>query len=165
MMVLYLKTTTDEYELPIAVAASPGELAELTGITEASAASIVSRLKNGKKEVAKCYHIVEVEDDEMNDAETINRIYRWADKNHKKYYDAYQQGGSASAMRTFERYDDICDICIAAEKGVAEENKTKKHSLMNQMAILDSLHDMRKVAPGKKFGYAEVEEWMRKMMV
>jgi hypothetical protein len=68
-------------------------------------------------------------------------------------------------MRTFERYDDICDICIAAEKGVAEEDKTKKHILSNQMAAIDRLKDMQKVAPGKTFGYADVEEWMRKMMV
>lgn len=63
-MFLYLKTTTDEYELPLAVAESAGELAELTGISKASAASIISRLKNGKKEGTRCYHIVEVEDDE-----------------------------------------------------------------------------------------------------
>ena len=101
----------------------------------------------------------------MNDAETINRIYKWADKNRQKYMNNYQQSGSPSAMKTFEKYDDICDICIAAEKGVAEEDETKKHILMNQMAILDSLHDMRKVAPGKTFDYSDVEEWMRKMMV
>lgn len=63
-MFLYLKTTTDEYELPLAVAASPRELAKLTGTSERSMASIISRLKNGKKEGTRCYHIVEVEDDE-----------------------------------------------------------------------------------------------------
>ena len=101
----------------------------------------------------------------MRDKATIDRIYAWADKNRKKYYDTYQQSGSASAMRTFERYDDICDICEAAERGVAEEDETKKHILSNQKAMLDRLDDLRKVAPGKKFGYAEVEEWMRRMMV
>jgi uncharacterized protein YqfB (UPF0267 family) len=101
----------------------------------------------------------------VRDKATIDRIYAWADKNRKKYYDTYQQGGSVSAMRTFEKYDDICDICIAAEKGVAEEDETKKHIHNNQMAILDRLRDIRKVAPGKIFDYAEVEEWLRKMMV
>ena len=101
----------------------------------------------------------------MNDAETINRIYKWADKNRQKYMNNYQQSGSPSAMKTFEKYDDICDICIAAEKGVSEEDMTKKHILSNQKAMLERLDDLRKVAPGKKFGYAEVEEWMRKMMV
>ena len=61
-MVLYLKTTTDEYELPIAVAASVHELAKITGTSERSIASIISRLRNGKTDT-KCYHIVEVEDD------------------------------------------------------------------------------------------------------
>lgn len=163
-MFLYLKTTTDEYELPLAVAASPRELAEITGMKEESAKSIVSRLRN-KKNKAKCWHMVEVEDDEMKDAETIKRIYRWADKNRQKYQNEYQLSGSPSALRTFEKYDDICDICIAAEKGVEEEDTTRKHILSNQLAVIDRLHDVQKVAPGKKFEYSEVEEWMRKMMV
>ena len=62
-MTLYLKTTTDELELPIAVAASVPELAKLTGNSERSMASLISRLRKGKADT-KCYHIVEVEDDE-----------------------------------------------------------------------------------------------------
>lgn len=63
-MILYMKTTSDEYELPLAVAESPRELAEMIGIKVASVASTISRIKNGKPEATKCYHIVEVEDDE-----------------------------------------------------------------------------------------------------
>ena len=62
-MFLYLKTTTDEYELPLAVAESVRELAELTGIPERSMASIISRVRKGRSDT-KCYHIVEVEDDD-----------------------------------------------------------------------------------------------------
>lgn len=101
----------------------------------------------------------------MNDLATINRIYKWADQNRIKYQDKYQMDGSPSAMKTFERYDDICDICRAAEIGKAEEDEVKKHIHKNQMAMLDSLHDMKKVAPAKSFSYADVEKWMRKMMV
>ena len=101
----------------------------------------------------------------MNDLATINRIYKWADQNRIKYQDKYQMDGSPSALKTFERYDDICDICRAAEIGKSHEDETKKHILKNQMAMLDSLHDMKKVSPGKSFDYADVEEWMRKMMV
>ena len=101
----------------------------------------------------------------MNDLATINRIYKWADQNRIKYQDRYQTDGSPSAMKTFERYDDICDICRAAEIGKSEEDETKKHILKNQMAMIESLHDIRKVSPNKSFSYAEVEEWMRKMMV
>lgn len=62
-MFLYLKTTTDEYELPLAVAESVRELAELTGIPERSMASLISRVRKGTADT-KCYHIVEVEDDD-----------------------------------------------------------------------------------------------------
>lgn len=101
----------------------------------------------------------------MNDLATINRIYKWADQNRIKYQDKYQMDGSPSAMKTFERYDDICDICHAAEIGKSDEDETKKHILKNQMAALDRLRDMQKVSPGKSFNYADVEKWMRKMMV
>lgn len=101
----------------------------------------------------------------MRDKATIDRIYKWANKNRQKYQDVYQMSGSPSAMRTFEKYDDICDICIAAENGVAEEDETRKHIHNNQMAVIDRLRDMRSVAPSKTFSYADVEEWMRKMMV
>ena len=101
----------------------------------------------------------------MNDLATINRIYKWADQNRIKYQDRYQTDGSPSAMKTFERYDDICDICRAAEIGKSEEDEVKKHIHKNQMAAIERLHDMKKVSPGKSFNYADVEEWMRKMMV
>ena len=101
----------------------------------------------------------------MNDLATINRIYKWADQNRIKYQNKYQLDGSPSAMRTFEKYDDICDICIAAEKGKTEEDNTRVHIYKNQIAIIDRLRDMRKVAPGKMFTYSDMEEWLRKMMV
>ena len=62
-MFLFLKTTNDEYELPLAVAANAYELANITGMKQASAKTIISKLKSGKNK-AKCWHMVEVEDDE-----------------------------------------------------------------------------------------------------
>ena len=101
----------------------------------------------------------------MNDLATINRIYKWADQNRIKYQDKYQMDGSPSALKTFERYDDICDICRAAEIGKAEEDKVKKHIHKNQMAMIDKLHELEKFSPENKFDYDDVEMWMRKMMV
>jgi len=101
----------------------------------------------------------------MNDTATINRIYKWANEKRQKYEDDYQQTGSPSSMRTYERYEDICDICAAAERVKVEEDKLKKHVLQNQMHIIARLYDVRRVSPNKTFTYEEVEEWMRKMMM
>lgn len=57
LMKLYLRTTTDALELPVAVAGSAKELAELTGTT---AASVLSSISHGHKG----WERVEVEDDE-----------------------------------------------------------------------------------------------------
>ena len=101
----------------------------------------------------------------MNDKATIDRIYKWADKNRIKYYNEYQQGGSPSALKTSEKYDDICDICRAAEREVSEEDELKKHIHKNQMYIIDQLKEVQKVSSSKAFTYEEVEKWVRKMMI
>lgn len=100
----------------------------------------------------------------MNDINTINRIYKWADKKRQKYKNDYQLTGSQSSMTTYERYEDICDICAVAEREKSKEDTLKQHTLQNQMHIIARLHDVRRVSPNKTFTYEEVEEWMRKMM-
>ena len=57
LMKLYLRTTTDELELPVAVADSAKELAEMTGTT---AACVLSSISHGHKG----WERVEVEDDD-----------------------------------------------------------------------------------------------------
>lgn len=44
---LYVRTTTDEYELPIAVADSAGELAEMLGTTKAGIFSSIAHKCKG----------------------------------------------------------------------------------------------------------------------
>lgn len=58
-MKLYMRTTTDELELPIAVAGSAKELAKMTGTTAASVLSSISHKHKG-------WERVEVEDDSGN---------------------------------------------------------------------------------------------------
>lgn len=57
LMKLYVRTTTDEPELPVAVAGSAKELAEMTGTT---AACVLSSISHGHKG----WERVEVEDDD-----------------------------------------------------------------------------------------------------
>ena len=45
-MVLYLRTTTDKYELPIAVADTAKELAEELGVTEGTVYTHISKKRN-----------------------------------------------------------------------------------------------------------------------
>lgn len=55
MKKLYIKCTTDKYELPVAVADDPGELARMLGVKVTTVRSNTSAHKNG-------YHRVELED-------------------------------------------------------------------------------------------------------
>lgn len=57
-MKLYMKATKDEYELPLAVAESAGELAELTGVDKKVIISSISHKRRQWKKV-----IVEDEDE------------------------------------------------------------------------------------------------------
>ena len=61
-MKLYLRVTKDKYELPVAVADSPRELAQMTGVSRASILSTLSHVKAGQIRNS-IYKMVEVEDE------------------------------------------------------------------------------------------------------
>lgn len=67
-MTLWLKVTTDQYELPLAVADTIPELARMTGCTVASLYSIFSRKRKGKQ---KYPGYVEVIIDEDRNARSV----------------------------------------------------------------------------------------------
>lgn len=60
-MTLYMKTTTDKYELPIAVADSGAELARMLGVTVNSVWSCISKHRSG-------YHKIEIEEVEQDES-------------------------------------------------------------------------------------------------
>lgn len=62
-MTLYIKTTDDEYELPVAVGDSVIELARILKLNKKSLESIFSKIRKGKYGNS-IYKIVEVEDDD-----------------------------------------------------------------------------------------------------
>ena len=102
----------------------------------------------------------------MNDKSTIDAIYKWADKKRKKYEYDYQLSGNPSSLKTFERYDDICDICNAAEKGSQSEGDIRASIRRNQRQVMDSWYDMKKVTPANHaFTFKDVENWMEKMII
>lgn len=61
-MKLYLCVTRDEYELPLAIADTPRELAEMCGVTKSAICSAISHEKHGHYNSR--YKRVIVEDDE-----------------------------------------------------------------------------------------------------
>ena len=63
-MILWIKVTNDEYELPVAVADSLEELAQMCGIKKESIIQMLSRVKHHKYLKWSCYRRVEIEEDE-----------------------------------------------------------------------------------------------------
>ena len=61
-MKLYLRVTKDKYELPVAVADSPRELAKMCGVAKSGILSAISHEKSGRTH-SSIYKLVEVEDD------------------------------------------------------------------------------------------------------
>ena len=60
-MVVYMEVTRDEYELPIAIADNPEQLARICGTTSGSIRSSISHEKAGRNKSK--YKRVEIEDD------------------------------------------------------------------------------------------------------
>ena len=61
-MKLYLRVTKDKYELPVAVADSPRELAQMIGVSRDTILSSLSHVKAGQIRNS-IYKLVEVEDE------------------------------------------------------------------------------------------------------
>ena len=61
-MKLYLRVTKDKYELPVAVADSPRELAKMIGVSRDTILSSLSHVKAGQIRNS-IYKLVEVEDE------------------------------------------------------------------------------------------------------
>lgn len=61
-MTLYIKVTNDKYELPVAVADSPSELAIMLGLKRQTLWSIFSRVRKGEYRY-KIYQIVEIDEE------------------------------------------------------------------------------------------------------
>ncbi len=98
-MNLYMKTTTDKYELPIAVEDSPAKLAKRLGLKRHSVATLCSKQICG-------YHRIRMEDDDVYMTENeIVREYRSAKDNMERFsvwsFKAYEQSRELS-WRTFE---------------------------------------------------------------
>lgn len=62
---LYLATTQDEYELPVAVADTPEELANHLGVTRYTVLSVISHAKKHKRHCM--YHRVSYTEQEWNE--------------------------------------------------------------------------------------------------
>lgn len=62
-MKLYLAITRDKYELPLAVADSPNELARMCGVKPNNVSSAISNWKSGKRR-RSCFICVDIEDGE-----------------------------------------------------------------------------------------------------
>lgn len=75
-MKLYMKTTTDKYELPIAVSESPDELAEMIGIKKTSLMCAISNKVKG-------YHRIEIDEEWWPDND--GGLWRWNEDGEIEY--------------------------------------------------------------------------------
>ena len=65
-MKLWLKITSDELELPVAVAETAGELSKMLGVSKNSIYASYSRFRNGDR-TTSIYREVDIQDDETEE--------------------------------------------------------------------------------------------------
>ncbi len=65
-MKVYMEVTQDEYELPLAIADSPTELARICGTSSTNVRSAVCRWKSGEH-VRSRFIVVEIDEDDDDD--------------------------------------------------------------------------------------------------
>ena len=100
----------------------------------------------------------------MVDKQTIDRIFKWADENRQKYEEKYFIEGTASALKTKEKYEDICDICRAADVGLRERTSAQAEHQKRMRRIYDAFVDEKKDLNKETYTAEEVTRWMERMM-
>lgn len=71
MRYLYMKVTSDIYELPLAVADSTEELAQMVGARRNTIDSIICHAKDGKRKRSKYCKVEWIDDDTEADSEQV----------------------------------------------------------------------------------------------
>lgn len=74
---------------------------------------------------------MEVRGESDMDKTIIKQRLEELEKKRYKYHDAYQQDGSPSSLRTYEKYDDLCEICYTALKQVEEIDNERNRRIRN----------------------------------
>ena len=85
------------------------------------------------------------------------------EKRRDKYKDDYQISGSTSSLKTYEKYDDLCEICGIALRSLSEENEVKMHILRNMNNFIKSFKDVMSVNRSKTYTGEEVLELLERM--
>lgn len=80
------------------------------------------------------------------------------EKRRDKYNNEYQQGGSPSALRTYEKYDDLCEICYEALRGCEEEDEARMRRIKNFNEFVSKFKDAAQYSPGRMYTVQEVAE-------
>ena len=96
----------------------------------------------------------------MADRGTIEYRLKELEKKRDKYYNEYQQGGSPSSYKTFEKYDDLCEICISALRQTEEEDSNKKRKHININAYIEKVKERETYHRGITYTTAEVVEML-----
>ena len=99
----------------------------------------------------------------MVDKQTIDRIFKWAEENRQKYEEKYFIEGMASALKTKEKYEDICDICRAAEIWMNERAIVREEFRKYHVRVLNSFLNEKKSQQKETYTAEEVMKWMELM--
>ena len=93
----------------------------------------------------------------------IKARMRELEKKRDKYNQEYQNGGSPSALKTYEKYDDLVEICCIALRGHSEEDEVKMRISKNMSAFIKNFEDGSRFSPGKTYTATEVLELLNRM--
>ena len=75
------------------------------------------------------------------DKRTLEKKVAELEKKRDKYFDLCQETGSPSSLKTYEKYDDLCDICYLALRYLSEEDEVRMRRMRNLNQFILSFKD------------------------
>ena len=89
-------------------------------------------------------------------SKSIDKYIEEFEKKAKKYDMDYQIGGSASSIKTKEKYEDLVEICLAAKITQDEEDKEKARRMKNAIAFISAYEEKKRYARDEKYTLDEL---------
>ena len=95
---------------------------------------------------------------------SIDRYIKEFEEKEQKYYIKYQLSGSASALRTCEKYEDLKEICLEAKKSRETEDADRKRRIGNGKQFINNVSEAKLYARDKKYTIDDLLKYLRALL-
>lgn len=93
----------------------------------------------------------------------IEKYLKQMEKKAAKYNYEFQMSGNPSSLRTYEKYEDLAEICRIAIRGQTEEDEENMKRRRNANAYIARVAERKQFARSKTYSLDDLIDELEKM--